>query len=218
MAISGLNINFIFWLLFFRKCVIMLFVLYVCKFPGVAQLVGRLVWELEHQIGSTSRNVAYSPLSSQIPLITSIESWAKLWYNFFDHIFDHNEHFFLIKYPGVAQLVGRLVWDQDAASSSLATRTKSPESAYAESGLFYLYGVRIEQSNATRTSVAGEGLTEPNLYLRHLARMQTSLAPPVEAASFQHKNCRSFSNSHPIAAYCTKMTDGSNLQHFLFWI
>ena len=28
-------------------------------------------------------------------------------------------------YPGVAQLVGRLVWDQDAASSSLATRTKA---------------------------------------------------------------------------------------------
>ena len=27
------------------------------------------------------------------------------------------------KVPGVAQLVGRLVWDQDAASSSLATRT-----------------------------------------------------------------------------------------------
>ena len=40
----------------------------------------------------------------------------------------------------MAQLVGRLVWDQDAASSSLATRTKSPESAYAESGLFCLYG------------------------------------------------------------------------------
>ena len=30
---------------------------------------------------------------------------------------------FGIEYPGVAQLVGRLVWDQDAASSSLATRT-----------------------------------------------------------------------------------------------
>ena len=29
----------------------------------------------------------------------------------------------IVKYPGVAQLVGRLVWDQDAASSSLATRT-----------------------------------------------------------------------------------------------
>ena len=47
--------------------------------PGVAQLVGRLVWELEHQNGSTSRNVGYSPLTSQIPLITSVESWAKLW-------------------------------------------------------------------------------------------------------------------------------------------
>ena len=46
--------------------------------------------------------------------------------------------------PGVAQLVGRLVWDQDAASSSLATRTKSPESACAESGLFCLYGARLE--------------------------------------------------------------------------
>ena len=30
-----------------------------------------------------------------------------------------------IQFPGVAQLVGRLVWDQDAASSSLATRTKN---------------------------------------------------------------------------------------------
>ena len=59
----------------------------------------------------------------------------------FDHIFDHNEHFLLIQYPGVAQLVGRLVWDQDAASSSLATRTKSPESASAESGLFCLHEV-----------------------------------------------------------------------------
>ena len=93
--------------------------------PGVAQLVARLLWELEHQNGSTSRNVAYSPLSSKLPLITSVESWAKLWYNFLDHIFDHNEQFLLIQYPGVAQLVGRLVWDQDAASSSLATRTKN---------------------------------------------------------------------------------------------
>ena len=31
----------------------------------------------------------------------------------------------IASYPGVAQLVGRLVWDQDAASSSLATRTIS---------------------------------------------------------------------------------------------
>ena len=29
-------------------------------YPGVAQLVARLLWVLEHQNGSTSRNVAYS--------------------------------------------------------------------------------------------------------------------------------------------------------------
>ena len=38
----------------------------------------------------------------------------------------------------MAQLVGRLVWDQDAASSSLATRTKSPESPSGDSGLLHL--------------------------------------------------------------------------------
>ena len=49
------------------------------QYPGVAQLVGRLVWELEHQNGSTSRNVSYSPFTPQFPLITSVESWVKLW-------------------------------------------------------------------------------------------------------------------------------------------
>ena len=42
--------------------------------------------------------------------------------------------------PGVAQLVGRLVWDQDAASSSLATRTKNPDSAFAEPGFLLCMG------------------------------------------------------------------------------
>jgi len=42
-------------------------------------LVARLLWELEHQNGSTSRNVAYSSLTSQLPLITSVESSAKMW-------------------------------------------------------------------------------------------------------------------------------------------
>ena len=48
------------------------------------------------------------------------------------------------KLPGVAQLVARLLWEQDAASSSLATRTKSPKSAFAVFGLFCLYGARLE--------------------------------------------------------------------------
>ena len=62
-------------------------------------------------------------------------------------------------FPGVAQLVARLLWEQDAAGSNPVTRTKSPESAYAESGLFSLYEAQLELSNATRTSVAGKGLT-----------------------------------------------------------
>ena len=52
-----------------------------CSFinPGVAQLVARLLWELEHSSGSTASNVAYFPLALQLPLITSVESWAKMW-------------------------------------------------------------------------------------------------------------------------------------------
>ena len=90
--------------------------------------------------------------------------------------------------PGVAQLVGRLVWDQDAASSSLATRTKNAGMASCHPCIFLLT-VRLEQSNAARMSAAGEGgaprseslifmiaggnhsiihLTEPLLYLRTL--------------------------------------------------
>ena len=37
-----------------------------------------------------------------------------------DPIFDHS---WKIPYPGVAQLVARLLWEQDAGSSSLPTRT-----------------------------------------------------------------------------------------------
>ena len=48
-------------------------------FPGVAQLVGRLIWELEHQNGSTAPNVGNCPVTPQLPLITSVESWVKLW-------------------------------------------------------------------------------------------------------------------------------------------
>ena len=43
-------------------------------FPGVAQLVGRLVWELEHQNGSTAPNVAYFPVTPQTYANTAVES------------------------------------------------------------------------------------------------------------------------------------------------
>ena len=51
-------------------------------------------------------------------------------------------------------------------------------------------GKRLEQLNAARMSAAGEDLTEPNLYLRHSAQMQTSLATWTKTASFQYENWR----------------------------
>ena len=43
-----------------------------------------------------------------------------------------------IEYPGVAQLVGRHIWDVEAARSSRATRTKAPRSI-ASGGFFLVY-------------------------------------------------------------------------------
>ena len=87
-------------------------------YPGVAQLVARLLWELEHQNGSTSRNVVFSLVTPQNPAITSVESSSIMCKNFLDHIFDHNELFSLIQYPGVAQLVGRLGWELEHQNGS----------------------------------------------------------------------------------------------------
>ena len=55
--------------------------------------------------------------------------------------------------------------------------------AFSHSRVFLLM-VRLEQSNATRTSVAGEVSTEPLLYLRLSAQMQTSLATLAQKISF----------------------------------
>ena len=62
-------------------------------------------------------------------------------------------------YPGVAQLVARLLWEQDAASSSLATWTKSPESAFAESGLFCLCSKCRSAASCEQSRVPALGQT-----------------------------------------------------------
>ena len=52
-----------------------------------------------------------------------------------------------IEYPGVAQLVGRHIWDVEAARSSRATRTKIPLKSLISEGffLFFVYcGANIE--------------------------------------------------------------------------
>jgi hypothetical protein len=57
--------------------------------------------------------------------------------------------------------------------------------------LFLLVGQDSNHLNATRTSVAGSGLTLPILYfLPARKKMQTSLATRTKTASFQYENWR----------------------------
>ena len=62
--------------------------------------------------------------------------------------------------------------------TSLATRTKSPESACAESGLFCLYGARLEQSNATVLwTVAHTRLDGHDTFVAAHSRAATQTSP-----------------------------------------
>ena len=66
----------------------------------------------------------------------------------FDHLFDHNEKSFtkppqndiiswgFIVYPGVAQLVARVVWDHQAAGSNPVTRTTKKRQFSRENAVF----------------------------------------------------------------------------------
>ena len=56
------------------------------------------------------------------------------------------------------------------------TPTKNPDSAFAEPGFLLCMGRDSNNLNATRMSVAAASLMAANLYLRHPAQMQTSLA------------------------------------------
>ena len=52
-----------------------------------------------------------------------------------------------IEYPGVVQLIERVVWDHEAESLSLSTRTKTPLKSMISEGffLFFVYcGTNIE--------------------------------------------------------------------------
>ena len=44
-----------------------------------------------------------------------------------------------IEYPGVVQLIERVVWDHEAASLSLATRTKTPLKSLISEGFFLFF-------------------------------------------------------------------------------
>ena len=88
------------------------------EYPGVAQLVAHVIWEREARVRAEVLGNPGKPwdawADSTFPLAGN---WSKIGV---DHMFDHN---WKISYPGVAQLVARLLWEQDAGSSSLPTRT-----------------------------------------------------------------------------------------------
>ena len=87
---------------------------------GVAQLVARLLWEREARVRATALGKPGKPWDSWADSTFPVAgNWSKIGV---DHMFDHN---WKISYPGVAQLVARLLWEQDAGSSSLPTRTKN---------------------------------------------------------------------------------------------
>ena len=58
----------------------------------------------------------------------------------------------LKKYPGIAKLVSRLVWDQETVRSSRTTRTKTPLKSLISEGffLFFVYcGVKFDRNYKT---------------------------------------------------------------------
>ena len=49
-----------------------------------------------------------------------------------------------IEYPGVAQLVGRDIWDQETVRSSRTTRTKSPLKSLISEGFSYSLSIAAQ--------------------------------------------------------------------------
>ena len=90
------------------------------EYPGLAQLVARVVWEREARVRAVlSQNPGKLWDAKANGVLSLAGNWSKTGA---DPIFDHS---WKIPYPGVAQLVARLLWEQDAGSSSLPTRTKN---------------------------------------------------------------------------------------------
>ena len=89
------------------------------EYPGVAQLVAHVIWEREAGVRATlSQNPGKLWDAQADGVLPLAGNWSKTGV---DPIFDHS---WKIPYQGVAQLVARLLWEQDAGSSSLPTRTK----------------------------------------------------------------------------------------------
>ena len=110
-------------------------------------MVARLVWECRGGIrDGAGRNAAkpcdtgdsrFFPVAengTKAALTTGITTDRKI----FDFL-PHRDIMAEIKYPGIAKLVSRLVWDQETVRSSRTTRTKSPLKLLISEGFFLFF-------------------------------------------------------------------------------
>ena len=117
------------------------------EYPGVAQLVGRDIWECRGGIrDGAMRNAAkpcntgnsgFSPVAengTKAALTTGMTTDRKI----FDFL-PRRDIMAKIEYPGVAQLVGRDIWDVEVGCSSHLTRTKIPLKLLISEGFFLFF-------------------------------------------------------------------------------
>ena len=105
------------------------------EYPGIAKLVSRLVWE---RVTPPSSRKMLCPQFLDTPAIQALPPQAEMvkktaW----PHVWPHLAQNSITKNPGLAQLVARLLWEQDVGSSSLPSRTTAPEIEWFQ-GLFSL--------------------------------------------------------------------------------
>ena len=92
-------------------------------YPGIAQLVARVVWECGSAYPSDKHAKPGKPCGTGVcGICTNRLTAPKIG---FDHRNDHRQKNFKIQFPGIAQLVARVVWDHQVGGSSPSTRTKS---------------------------------------------------------------------------------------------
>ena len=99
------------------------------SYPGVAQLVARLLWEREAQARAVVLGKPGKPWDSWADSTFHLAgNWSKIGV---DHMFDHN---WKISYPGVAQLVARLLWEREAQVRAAALgKPRNPWDTWADS-------------------------------------------------------------------------------------
>ena len=116
--------------------------------PGIAKLVSRLVWECRGGIRDRAKRSIGKPCDACVcGICPDCQKQRK---SGFDHINDHRQKkslFFPLavvswqknEYPGVAQLVGRDIWDVEVGCSSHLTRTKTPLKSLISEGFFLFF-------------------------------------------------------------------------------